>query len=320
MEEITLSYVTTTKNKLPYLKDRMTKLIAQRKEDEEILVADGASTDGTVEYLKGLYQSGKIQFFLSEPDFGESHALNKLFLQARGTLVKIITDDDIFHYPSIDSCKQFMLKYSEIDILSSEGGSFNKTAGSLAIEPKHLVRALDYEEDYRQWQNDRTPFSFCGLGIMFRRTSLPVLGLWDLSFRAADAEFSFRVTAGKAKVAWYTGYTFINVSNPQSVTLSFSKKIKGEKERLNKFYLDQNPDSSIVRMMTLVKNKFRKRDDLTAQDDNARKSFEERWPEISQVGEKWLDEKNQKKTQKSTKFLLPFIPFTPEEDPLKKSN
>ena len=61
----TLSYVTATKNKLPYIKIGLGKLIAAKKSDEEILVADGASTDGTAEYLAELKAAGKIDYFVS---------------------------------------------------------------------------------------------------------------------------------------------------------------------------------------------------------------------------------------------------------------
>ena len=79
-----LSYIIATKNKLPYLKIALEKLIANKKEGEEILVADGASTDGTKEYIEELERAGKIDFYISEPDYAESHALNKLFLKAQG--------------------------------------------------------------------------------------------------------------------------------------------------------------------------------------------------------------------------------------------
>src|SRR3989344_6121978 len=118
---ITLSYMMTTKNKLSYLKISLEKLIAAKKPDEEILVADGGSTDGTQEYLRVLKDSGKIDFFISEPDCGIAHAFNKLTLVAKGTFTTFITDDDVYSYPDISACKSFMLEHSDIDIICSEG-------------------------------------------------------------------------------------------------------------------------------------------------------------------------------------------------------
>lgn len=294
MNIIKLSYLITTKNKLPYLKTRMDILLSQKSDDEEILIADGASTDGTVEYLKKLKQAGAIQYFISEHDYGEAHALNKLILVARGSLIKGITDDDVIYYPAIAACKTFMLEHLNIDIIGSEGGSFHKTFAAISEkDPLQLVRALNYTEAYHTHQRNQTPFSFCGLGVMLRCASLPVLGLWNTAFRAADTEFSFRTTAGPANIAWYTGYSFVNISNPQSVSLVYMKKIKNETDRLNKFYLNKNPDSFIVEKLKVLKNKL-------AQDSFFKKrvspeNFQTNWLKLSEISEKWLEKMNESK-------------------------
>ena len=279
----TLSYIITTKNKLPYLKESLGRLLQHVKNNEEIIVADGASTDGTKEFLSELKRSGKIEYFVSEPDFGESHGLNKLLLIARGVLITVITDDDVFHYPAIGACKKFMLAEPQVDMVSTGGGFKDQNTAT-------GVRPLAYAHDYRQWQKDHTPFSFCGLGIMIRRSSLPLLGLWNPSFRRADAEFSLRVSAGSANIAWYTGYSFVNISNPQSVSLVYMKKIKDETDRLNKFYLNKNSDLFIVEKMKVLRNKIRSGALFGSKQRPA--TFQAEWPKLSADALKWLEEMN----------------------------
>lgn len=287
MDVINLSYILTTKNKLPYLKISLGKLLQQKKNGEEILIADCESTDGTRKYLTELKESGKIDYLVSEPDYGESHALNKLLLAAQGKLIKVITDDDIFHYPSIDLHREFMLAHPEIDFLSSNGGFKNQIKTD---EP----RPLDYTNDYKRWMKNGTPFSFCGLSTMFRRSSLPLIGLWNPSFRRADMEFSLRLTAGKANIAWHTGYSYVNVSNPQSVSIVYTKKIKGETDRLNKFYLNQNPNQLIIEDLNILHAKIRsilrygeKKERFLKED------FITEWPAITAKTEKWLEKINE---------------------------
>lgn len=285
----TLSYIITTKNKLPYLKKSLERLFQCVKNDEEVIVADAASNDSTREYLEELLAQGKIHSFISEPDKGESHALNKLFFIAQGELIKIITDDDIFHYPTIETCKELMIAEPQIDIVGTNGGFKDQ---NFATD----VRPLVYEHDYRQWQKDHTPFSFCGLGIMIRRSSLPLLGLWNSSFRRADAEFSLRVTSGKANIAWCTTPSFVNISNPQSVSLVYGRKIKDETNRLNKFYLNKNSDLFIVEKLKVLKNKFlcgsffKKR--VTPE------NFQTDWLKLLEISEKWLENVNESKSPK----------------------
>ncbi len=116
-QNITLSYVLTTFNKLEYLKIVIGDLISNCKGDEEIIVTDGGSTDGSKDFLESLYNDGKIHQFISEKDSGEAHGFNKGILMANGIIIKLITDDDVFNYTVIKNCKNYLLKNSEIDIL-----------------------------------------------------------------------------------------------------------------------------------------------------------------------------------------------------------
>ena len=289
-----LSYIFVTKNKLSYLKNRLETLLANKQDDEEILMADGGSTDGTKEYLEELKNQGKINYFISAPDFGESHALNKLLFACRGVLITGITDDDVYDFHAIRACKNFMLTHVSIDLLGTEGGSFNRSFEKIKEkDPLQLVRALDYVEYYRRWQSNHVPFSFCGLGMMFRRSSLPILGLFNLSFYSADAEFTLRASAGKTILAWYTGYSFINIKNIQSVTWVHHKKVRKEIDRLNKFYLDKDPDSFIINALRSLSARIQKA--FIYRRPQSKESIIAQWPEIANIGERWLEIKNKEK-------------------------
>jgi len=284
MKNIKLTYLTSTYNKLPFLKERLSSLINNRKENEEILVADGGSTDGTKEFLKSLNEENKIDYFISEKDRGESEALNKLFLLAKGELMTLVTDDDIRHYPSIQKCKDFMLEHKEIDLLGSNGGFKNQYLDN-------TVRPLNYTSDFKEWMELSKPFGFCGLGLMIRKSSLPILGLWNPSFRRADAEYSLRVTSGHANIAWFTSPTYVNISNPQSVSLVYQEKIKNETNRLNKFYLNKNKDLYIIEKLKIIQNKLK--NPKINKSASQKNDFIEDWQELVQISENWLNKENE---------------------------
>ena len=126
MENYRISYVVTTYNKLPYLQQVISRIVAARLPDEEIVVVDGNSKDGTPEYLRGLFDAGHIQQFVSERDKGESHGLNKGMLLARGELIKIMSDDDAFCIPANCklACGSLSLHQHFVDafVLSPNGG------------------------------------------------------------------------------------------------------------------------------------------------------------------------------------------------------
>lgn len=233
-QKVTLSYVTTTYNKLPYLKEVLKRLIESRQPDEEIIVVDGGSKDGTPDYLKQLFNQGAIQQWKSEPDKGESHGTNKAILMAQGELIKIITDDDAFFYPAIRECKKFMLEHPEYDILATDGVSVSWTRSD------HF-RASDQFRQYEQYRQESKPFDFCGLGMIIRRSSIPLLGLFHTSFTRIDAEYSLRITSGKGLLAWYTGPTWARILNAQSNSIVMRKRQELEVKKLNYFYSDLKP-------------------------------------------------------------------------------
>lgn len=287
MNEVRLSYVMTTRNKLPYLKQTLPRLIKNKKEDEEILVADGASTDGTKEYLESLKQGGLIDRYISEPDSGEAHGLNKLFLMAKGILITIITDDDVFDFKSLQAIKNFMLEHPEIDYTGSEGGAKNQNPGG-------SVRPFIYENNYRKWQSNRTPFASCALGLVYRRSSIPLIGLWNTSYKQLDAEFTLRNTSGKTNIAWYTGHSYVNISGPQSTSIVHMKRIKNERETMNRFYLGIKPNSIVSQKFNALVVKI-KSGTLFKSKNASNGATEVKWEPLAKISEEWLEKINKEK-------------------------
>lgn len=60
----------------------------------EHLLIDGASTDGSVEYLQQQLEKGRITRFISEPDKGLYDAMNKAIHHAQGKIIVFINADD----------------------------------------------------------------------------------------------------------------------------------------------------------------------------------------------------------------------------------
>jgi hypothetical protein len=87
-----VSIVTPSFNQAAYLREAIESVRAQTHPEVEHVVVDGGSTDGTQEILaeyEGLT-------WVSEPDRGQSHALNKGFAMARGTVLGWLNADDLY--------------------------------------------------------------------------------------------------------------------------------------------------------------------------------------------------------------------------------
>lgn len=88
----TVSVITATFNASKLLPGLIDSLRAQTDRDFEWIVVDGASTDGTVELIKSA--GDVVTNWISEPDFGIYHALNKAVQIAAGEYYLVMGADD----------------------------------------------------------------------------------------------------------------------------------------------------------------------------------------------------------------------------------
>jgi len=94
-----ISVITAVYNAEDTIADAIESVLAQDYPDVELVVIDGASTDGTSALLES-YRD-KINVFVSEPDSGIYDALNKGIKHASGDVVGFLHADDLFADSSV---------------------------------------------------------------------------------------------------------------------------------------------------------------------------------------------------------------------------
>jgi len=226
-----MSYVIATRNKYPFLIEAIKHLLVAVRPDEEIVVIDGASTDGSVEFLQKLYSQGQIHQFVSEPDIGEAHAWNKGLLLARGELIKVISDDDVFNYSAIQRCREFMLEHTEVSILATDGAGI-----STEHKQGDAFTKWPSTHEFKKLCDGKKTIEFCGLGLMFRRSRLALTGLLHTGIAWIDGEFTYRITSAPITIGWFTGYAWVRISNPHSSLTVRRKQIEIDWLRVDYFY------------------------------------------------------------------------------------
>jgi len=89
-----ISVVTPSLNQAEYLERTLRSVAEQGYPHVEHIVVDGGSTDGSVEILERW--SDHLARWVSEPDGGQSHAINKGIGWATGDIVAYINSDDYY--------------------------------------------------------------------------------------------------------------------------------------------------------------------------------------------------------------------------------
>ena len=91
-----VSVLTPSFNQSRWLPTNLASVAAQHYPYLEHIVCDGASTDGSVEILRGA--SNRCRW-LSEPDHGQSDAINKAFRLSTGSILGWLNSDDAYFSP-----------------------------------------------------------------------------------------------------------------------------------------------------------------------------------------------------------------------------
>jgi glycosyltransferase involved in cell wall biosynthesis len=110
-----ISIVTPSYNQGEYLEKTILSVLDQDYPNLEYIIIDGGSTDDSVEIIKK--HERFLKYWVSEPDRGQSHALNKGFRHAAGDLLTWLNSDD-YYMPGT------LHKFAEIAAANPEASVF----------------------------------------------------------------------------------------------------------------------------------------------------------------------------------------------------
>jgi glycosyltransferase involved in cell wall biosynthesis len=94
-----LSVITINYNNLKGLKQTVESVVNQSYRDFEYIIIDGASTDGSAEYINE--KQHHFQYWVSEPDKGIYNAMNKGIAQANGQYLLFLNSGDYLENPNV---------------------------------------------------------------------------------------------------------------------------------------------------------------------------------------------------------------------------
>lgn len=180
-------------NQAPFIERSLISVINQEDEGVELIVIDGGSSDGTREILERY--SRHIAHWRSEPDGGQSDALNKGFRCATGEIYGWLNSDDVYLPGALHHAAQIFRARPDIDVVYGDWLMIDETDRVIEHCPALAP----------SWTRLITEGFFCNAQAMFWRRSLHErLGELDVQLHfTMDFDLMLRMVATAGRRAFF---------------------------------------------------------------------------------------------------------------------
>jgi glycosyltransferase involved in cell wall biosynthesis len=108
----TISIVTPVFNQIDFIEDCIRSILDQNYPNLEYIIIDGGSTDGTTDIIEKY--ASKLHYWISEPDNGLYHALQKGFQKSTGEIMGWLNSDDILQNNSLFTIAEILGTHNDV--------------------------------------------------------------------------------------------------------------------------------------------------------------------------------------------------------------
>lgn len=115
MEKPLVSIITPSFNQSPFIEQTIRSVLEQDYPHIEYIIVDGGSSDGSLDIIKKY--AHQLAWWVSEPDRGQTDAINKGFAHAHGQILAWINSDDTYEAGAVAAAVEVMQGRPEVGLV-----------------------------------------------------------------------------------------------------------------------------------------------------------------------------------------------------------
>ncbi len=126
-----VSIVTPSYNQAQFLEQTIQSVLCQDYPNLEYLIVDGGSSDGSLEVIQRF--ADRLAWWVSEPDQGQTEAINKGFEHARGEYLAWLNSDDTYLPQAVSRAVAYLetnpqigMVYGDANLIDEQGNVIGK--------------------------------------------------------------------------------------------------------------------------------------------------------------------------------------------------
>jgi glycosyltransferase involved in cell wall biosynthesis len=136
-----VSIVTPSCNQARFLESTIQSVLSQDYPAIEYIVIDGGSSDGSVEIIK--QYADRLAYWVSEPDKGQTDAINKGFAKASGEVMAWLNSDDTYESYAVGEAAAFLQKHPDVGMVYGD-------ANFIDLQGRVMGRFPAAQTDYKR--------------------------------------------------------------------------------------------------------------------------------------------------------------------------
>jgi len=248
-EDLKISIITPSLNQDQFLEESIESVLNQAYPNLEYIIIDGGSSDNSVEIIKK--HSDRITYWVSEPDNGQAHAVNKGISHAHGDIIGWLNSDDIYLPNCLDTIIEVFQRNPMADVVYGDH-IFVDDEGNELLKKKEI--SVDFNIMFWGRNHIAQP------AVFFRKNVLDRAGLLDEKLHyALDWEWWHRM--GKAGCRFVKIKKFLAAAHWQfdSKSVTNQNKFKKERKSIQTAYLNGklNPGKKwLIPFVIFILDKF----------------------------------------------------------------
>lgn len=189
-----ISIITPSYNQSKYIEATIRSVLMQGYPNLEYIIIDGGSKDGSVDIIKKYARY--IHYWVSEPDEGQAHAINKGLNIATGDILAYINSDDYYLPGALIKVAEFFYQEPDTDLLNGKCNIVDETGAYLYCHMGQISNFVEVLNLWKVWWGGR---QFIQPEIFWSRKILKKIGGFRQSLHyVMDYEFwvrAFRCSA-----------------------------------------------------------------------------------------------------------------------------
>jgi glycosyltransferase involved in cell wall biosynthesis len=192
-----VSIITPSFNQAGYLEAAIQSVLSQDYPRIEYIIVDGGSTDGSRAIIEKY--AGRLAWWVSEKDQGQTDAINKGFARARGDVLAWLNSDDAYEPGAVGRAAKYLYEHPDVGMVYAD-------CNYIDARGRVIGRFPAAQTDYARL---RRGFVHIPQQTMFFRSSLwKQVGPLDPSFYfAMDYDLWTRIAA-RSKIQYLPGETW----------------------------------------------------------------------------------------------------------------